>query len=303
MQKTVVLTGAGGFLAGHFAGAFAAAGWRTAGIGRSDPNQQAARFSAFHLNDLSDPDRIAHILEESAAGALVHLAAPASVAHSVRNPRADFTGHVQPTVNVLEGVRLAGMPIRVVLISSAAIYGEPRSLPVSEDAPPAPISPYGFHKLHQELLLDEYVHLHGVAGCKVRLFSTYGENLRRLAIWDMTRRALAGNPVVLGSGEESRDYIYAGDAGRAVALIAERAACRGEAINLAAGEEISIRTLASEVYRLLGIAQPPQFTGEKLTGSPTHWRADVSRLFALGFEPPPWSNGLARTVEWIRREA
>lgn len=285
MAKTVVLTGAGGFLAGHFAAAFTAAGWKTVGIGRPE---------------LAAADGIRTVIERQAPDALVHLAGPASVPKSVLDPHADFLGQALPAANVFEAVRLAGAPLRVVLISSAAVYGDPASLPVGEDAPLAPISPYGFHKLHQELLLDEAVRLHGMGGCKVRIFSTYGENLRRLAVWEMTRRALAGDRHVFGSGEETRDYLYAGDAGRAVVAIAENADFRGEAINVASGEEISIRVLASEVYRLAGIDGPPQFTGETLAGSPAHWRADVTRLRALGFDPPSWSSGLARTVAWIR---
>lgn len=285
MSKTVVLTGAGGFLAGHFAGAFAAAGWQTIGIGRPE---------------LASPGGVRAVIERHAPDALVHLAGPASVPKSLLDPHADFVGQALPAANVFEAVRLAGAPVRVVLISSAAVYGDPASLPVGEDAPLAPISPYGFHKLHQELLLDEYVRLHALRGCKVRVFSTYGENLRRLAVWEMTRRALAGDRHVFGTGEETRDYLYAGDAGRAVVAIVENAEFRGEAINVASGDEISIRELAFEVYRLAGIDQPPQFTGEALSGSPVHWRADVTRLRALGFEPPSWSSGLARTVEWIR---
>lgn len=285
MPKTVVLTGAGGFLAGHFADAFAAAGWKTVGIGRPE---------------LAAPERVHAVLERHAPDALVHLAGPASVPQSVLDPHADFLGQALPAANVFEAVRLAGAPVRVVLVSSAAVYGDPASLPVAEDAPLAPISPYGFHKLHQELLLDEHVRLHGMRGCKARIFSTYGENLRRLAVWEMTRRALAGDRHVFGSGEETRDYLYAGDAGRAVVAIAETADFRGEAVNVASGEEIPIRELAYEVYRLAGIDQPPQFTGETMTGSPAHWRADVARLRALGFDPPSWSSGLARTVAWIR---
>jgi UDP-glucose 4-epimerase len=300
VQKTAVLTGAGGFLAGHFANAFASAGWRVVGIGRSDPNHQSDRYAAFHLNDLSDADRVLSILDRSAADVVVHLAAPASVPESLRNPPGDFRAHVLPTVNALEAVRLARAPIRVILVSSAAVYGDPASLPVSEDAPLRPISPYGFHKMHQELLVDEYVRLHGVRACKARIFSTYGENLRRLAVWEIARRALRGERVALGSGEETRDYLYAGDAGRAIAVIAERAECNGEAINVAAGEEVAMRTVAAQVYAAAGIAEPPRFTGEALQGSPTHWRADIRRLRALGFDPPEWSNGLARTVQWIR---
>jgi UDP-glucose 4-epimerase len=299
MQKTVVLTGGGGFLAGHIARAFDAAGWRTTGIGRSDPNHQAGRFAAFHFDDLSDPKRIASIFERDGPEALVHLAAPASVPESVRNPREDFRAHVMPTLNVFEAVRIARGPIRVVLISSAAVYGNPDSLPVSESAPLAPISPYGFHKVHQELLLDEYAAIHGVRGCKARLFSTYGENQRRLAVWDIARRAIGGETTVMGSGDETRDYLYAGGAGRAIVIIAERGELRGEAINVSSGEEVSIRGLAAEIFRLAAVNGEPRFTGETLPGSPSRWRADISRLLALGFEPPSWSSGLGRTIEWI----
>jgi len=195
-------------------------------------------------------------------------------------------------------VRLAAVPTRVVLVSSAAVYGDPESLPVPEDAPLSPISPYGFHKLHQELLLREYVQLHGVNGCVARVFSTYGENLRRLAIWEMTRRALAGHHDVLGSGQETRDYLYAGDVGRALVVIAGKAT--GGAINVASGEEVSMREVAEKVYEAAGIRDQPHFTGEAMRGSPSHWRADVTRLNDLGFASPAWSRGLYQTVRWIQ---
>jgi UDP-glucose 4-epimerase len=298
MQRSAIITGAGGFLAGHCAAAFDEAGWRAIGIGRSDPNRQAERLAAFYASDLGDAQRIASLLEQHAPDALVHLAAPASVPQSLRHPGADFRGHVDPMVNVLEAVRLAAVPTRVVLVSSAAVYGDPESLPVPEDAPLTPISPYGFHKLHQELLLREYVQLHGVNGCVARVFSTYGENLRRLAIWEMTRRALAGHHDVLGSGQETRDYLYAGDVGRALVVIAGNAT--GGAINVASGEEVSMREVAEKVYEAAGIRDKPHFTGETMRGSPSHWRADVTRLNDLGFASPAWSRGLYQTVRWIQ---
>ena len=302
MAKTVLITGAGGFLAGHFADAFASAGWRTIGIGRTDPNRQAARFDGFDLHDVSDPERNLSILERYEPAAVVHLAAPANVQQSMRNPLADVHGHVLPTAGLLESIRIAGIDTRVVLISSAAVYGNPASLPVREDAPLKPISPYGFHKLHQELLVDEYVGIHGLRACKARIFSTYGENLRRLAVWDIARRALAGHSTVYGSGDETRDYLYAGDAARAVVCIAENAECNGEALNVASGEEVSIRALAEAIFRVAGIDEKPQFTGDALPGSPRNWRADVTRLRGLGCAGVQWAAGLARTIEWIREQ-
>jgi len=120
-------------------------------------------------------------------------------------------------------------------------------------------------------------------------------------VWEIARRALAGNMEVYGTGEESRDYLDAVDVARAVVCVAERAAFNGQAINVASGEEVSIRTLAAEIFRLLGLREGPRFTGQLLVGSPLRWRADVTRLRALGCETGAWAGGLARTVEWIRR--
>lgn len=302
MKRTALLTGAGGFLAGHAATQFTAAGWRTVGVGRSDPNRQATGFDAFLLNDLSEPARILSILERYAPDVIVHLAAPSSVPQSVQNPLADFFGHVTPTANLFDAVRTSGSSPRVILLSSAAVYGNPTRMPVNESAPIAPISPYGFHKYQQEVLADEYAALHGLRCCKARVFSSYGENLRRLAVWEIARRALAGDFRVHGTGEETRDYLYAEDIGHALVHIAETTEFRSEAINVASGEAVTIRALAAEVFQLLGIPEPPRFTDESLPASPQHWRADVSRLRSLGFPETSWSRGLPRVIDWIREQ-
>jgi UDP-glucose 4-epimerase len=302
MSNTVLITGAGGFLGGHVASAFSAAGWRTIGVGRTDPNRQAERFDAFDLHDVADTEHNISLLERYAPDAIVHLAAPASVQQSLRNPLADAQGHFVPTAGLFESVRIAGIRPRVILVSSAAVYGDPQQLPVREDAPLAPISPYGFHKVQQELLLDEYVRVHGFRGCKARVFSTYGENLRRLAVWDIARRAFAGDFTVYGSGDETRDYLYAGDAARALVCLAERAECRGEAINVASGEAVTIRKLAEEIFHAAAIDATPRFNNEALAGSPRRWRADISQLERLGCSPAQWSSGLQRTINWIREQ-
>jgi nucleoside-diphosphate-sugar epimerase len=297
-----MLTGAGGFLAGHFATAFAAAGWQTFGIGRSDRDKQAGLFDEIILTDLSDLGAVTSFAGRVTPDVLVHLAAPASVAESIDDPLADLQAHIIPTANVLYALRRSSPATRVLLISSAAVYGSPASLPISEDTRLAPISPYGFHKLQQELLVDQYAALHGLRTCKVRIFSTYGERLRRLAVWEIARRALAGNPEVLGTGEESRDYLDVTDVARAVVCIAGHAPFEGEAINVASGDDVSIAAVAAEIFRLVGLSEAPRFTGQTLPGNPIRWRADVTRLRKLGCSPASWSSGLARTIEWIASE-
>jgi nucleoside-diphosphate-sugar epimerase len=302
MARCVMLTGAGGFLAGHFARAFAAAGWQTFGIGRSDRDKQAGLFEEFVLADLSNLSVVTAFAGRVRPDILVHLAAPASVAESIDDPLADLQAHIIPTANVLYALRRSSPDTRVLLISSAAVYGSPASLPISEDARLAPISPYGFHKLQQELLVDQYAALHGLRTCKARIFSTYGERLRRLAVWEIARRALAGNPEVFGTGEESRDYLDVTDVARAVVCIADRMPFEGEAINVASGVDVSVATMAAEIFRLVGLSEAPRFTGQTLPGNPIRWRADITRLRKLGCAGASWPSGLARTIAWIVAE-
>src|SRR5204862_7019541 len=113
---------------------------------------------------------------------------------------------------------------------------------------------------------------------------------------------LSGQQSVYGSGDETRDYLYAGEVACAVALLAERAEFRGEAWNVASGESVTIRDLAQKIFRAAHIEASPQFTGEAVPGSPRCWRADVSRIRALDFTPVPWSSGLARPIDWIRAQ-
>ncbi|MBV8517029.1 MAG: NAD-dependent epimerase/dehydratase family protein [Acidobacteria bacterium] len=304
MTRTLLITGAGGFLARHIAARFRASGWRLVGLGRSDRDRAAEAYDAFQLDDLSDVTRTLSLLERYTPHAAIHLAAPSSVPESMRRPLDDFQAQVLPAARLLEAIRLAGNGTSLVLLSSAAVYGNPRTLPVAEDAPLAPISPYGFHKLQQELLCDEYRALYATRVVKARVFSTFGEGLRRLAVWDLTRRAFAGDRTVLGTGEEMRDYLYAADVASALEMIVDRAAFDGEAINIASGTGTTIAQLAAAVQRLAGLEGEPHFTGALAAGTPGRWIADVSRLASLGWTPH-WSfdDGLQRTVDWIRRHA
>jgi UDP-glucose 4-epimerase len=304
MPRTLLVTGAGGFLARHLAARFRDASWRTIGIGRSDPDRVAPAYDAFQLDDLSDSARIASLLEKFEPDVVAHLAAPSSVPESLRRPLADFESHALPVARLLDGIRTSALPARMLLLSSAAVYGNPQSLPVAETAPAAPISPYGYHKLCQEILCDEYLRVYAIPVVKARVFSVFGEGLRRLAVWDLARRAFKGQTTVLGTGEEMRDYLYAGDVADALYTIVERASFDGSAINVASGTGTTIANLAQRIFGIAGLDDPPRFTGENPAGMPTAWVADVGRLRALGWEPRhSLDDSLRKTIEWIREHA
>ena len=301
-KRTVLITGAGGFLAGHSARAFREAGWRLVGIGRSDADRQSSLFDSFKLDDLSDAARIAGVFDKFTPSLVIHLAAPSSVPASLQFPLADFEAHVMPTARLYEAIRTSATPGCVMLISSAAVYGDPHQT-IDESTPLRPISPYGFHKLQQESIADEAYKLHNIRSLKVRLFSTFGEGLRRLAVWEIAHRALRGDTTVGGTGDEVRDYLYAGDIAHALVTIAERAEFNGSAINVGAGEGTSIRSLASTMFDILGIQQSPRFTGVAAKAMPKEWIAGVEKLRALGFAPRhSLRDGLTRTLEWIKTQ-
>ena len=303
--RTAVVTGAAGFVGTHCARSLATAGWRVVGVDRILPSGGAgglSLYSSFLQDDLQDRAPLAAMLAQEEPVALIHAAGPASVEASFKSPAVDYHAQTGPLVTVLEALRITGAQTHAVLCSSAAVYGNPVSLPVEECALQNPISPYGFHKAAKEALVREYCDLFGVKASISRIFSVFGPGQRQLAVFDITRRMLAGDFSIFGTGQETRDYLYIDDAADALRTIAEKGAGNGEAINVASGEEMSIRDLAMSIAAILNLPQKAVAVQEgEAKGKPGRWRADTGRLAGLGFTPQVGiDEGLRRTVEWIR---
>lgn len=308
MSPTALITGAGGFIGKYVSKSFTDSGWRVIALSRGHRQLEAlpdVSCDVYVRSDLSNRgSELRQALREYKPNVCIHLAGPASVPDSFKEPSDDFTRHLFPFLNLLNDVRLSNQATKVLLISSAAVYGDPSTLPVREDQELSPLSPYGYHKLHQELLLKQYINIHGLRGCIARVFSTYGAGLKRLAVWDITKRALAGDRTLHGTGKESRDYLHVSDVARGLVCIAERAPFAGESINVASGQETKITHLAETIYKIVGIRGGVKLIGDNQQGrnkEPMRWHADIRQLRCLGFEPNvDLESGLSSTVEWIR---
>lgn len=279
---TVLVTGHHGFLGRHIAARYAAAGHAVVGAGRPKIEIPSAAFE--------------QLLARARPELVVHCAGPASVPASIADPDADRAGAVEVLRGLLERLGSA----RLVLVSSAAVYGQPATLPVTEDAPVAPVSPYGHNRVDAErLVLDS-----GVRVVVARVFSAYGEGLRRQVLWDIARSALAGGHVELaGTGAESRDFVHARDVARAIEVITERADFEGEIVNVGTGVETPIARLAELITAELGLGEV-RFSGVERPGDPARWRADITRLRGLGFEPAvSIEDGAASYARWARTAA
>jgi UDP-glucose 4-epimerase len=220
------------------------------------------------------------------------------------DPAADFYASPVLTFELLEAFRRFSPKTKVAYLSSAAVYGDPESLPITEEHATHPVSPYGYHKRLGELLLEEYARIYNLPAFSVRIFSAYGVGLRRQVVWDICERALTtGRLTLRGTGRESRDFVHAADVVRALATLLEKADGHGEVYNVAAGEETTIAEIAQVLLRSLGLELEPQFDGEMVPGNPHRWRADISRLTALGYtREVPLETGLSSVAQWALAE-
>jgi UDP-glucose 4-epimerase len=187
---------------------------------------------------------------------IVHLAAQVSVVHSVANPLVDMQVNYGGTLHVLEYARATGVK-KVVFASSAAVYGDVTTMPVDEDTPKSPVSPYGIDKLASELALDYYAAVHGVPATWLRFFNVYGPRQDPSSPYSgvisiFADRARAGRPLtIFGDGGQTRDFVYVGDVVRAIVAALGDGNSRVVA-NVGTGREITVLELARTVVELCG---------------------------------------------------
>jgi UDP-glucose 4-epimerase len=204
------------------------------------------------------------------------------------------------TWEVLNAIRLNAPECAFIFLSSAAVYGCPKKLPVGETYEPKPISPYGAHKWQSEMICAEFSNLFGLRTASARVFSAYGPGLRRQVLWDLCHKAITkGRIEAQGTGEESRDFLHVRDLCEALAVLAEKAPLAGEVYNFGSGEETSIRDLAEMVVGALQLDCEIAFDGSVPKGTPLNWRADISRVRNLGFLPKVGiEEGVRSYAEW-----
>ncbi len=182
-ERSLLVTGAGGFLGSHICQYFGARGHKIAALGRfaSDDSLDAMYPNLRLLAGMTLPDpAFIKAVRHFRPDLVVHCAGTASVAASVQRPYTDFQSTVEVCAFVLNTLHDHAPGCKFILLSSAAVYGEPSTLPVSESTPCDPISPYGYHKWLCELLVREYRSLFNMNASSLRIFSAYGERQQRL---------------------------------------------------------------------------------------------------------------------------
>ncbi len=304
--RRVVVTGAAGFVGSHLVEALVAQGARVLAIddfSDGHPENLAAVRSSIELVQRSVTLRDG--LDELFAGAHVvfHLAANASVPRSAEHPELDFETNVIGSHRIIESARRTNAG-RIVFTSSAAVYGDPVREPMDESHPFAPKSPYGGSKLAAEHLLEANARCFGFDQRRLRLFNTYGPRQRKYVMFDLLEklRRDPANLVLLGSGEQVRDYSYVSDTVDAILLVGAHPKARGEVYNVAGEHPVGVKALVTMIVDVLGIPKPRvSFSGESWPGDVLRWLGDSSKLRALGFTPRvSLDEGIRALVDWHR---
>lgn len=293
-MNSILVTGAAGFIGSHLVRHLAAQGHAVAGVDLV-PAEHAGLgpcVSGWDARGLSANSLDAAREQAGEFDLVFHLAGGSSVGESFAHPARDFAATVGGTAILLEWLRGSALDARLVIVSSAAVYGNIHSGPIGEDAATQPYSPYGAHKYAMEATVRGWSSSFGIPAVAVRLFSVFGPGLRKQLFWDLSARLIGHDePVTLGgSGGEMRDWTHVADVVRALEAASGLARVGMPILNAGSTLGSSVQQVSRGLARALG-ADPERirFSGQARPGDPFSLVAAPGQLAATGFE---WSTGL-----------
>ncbi len=311
MTKTALVTGGAGFVGSHLCTALLKDGYRVRVLDNcSTGNVANLKDSIDGIEFIQGDIRDSKIVSKSLSGVnyVFHLAAQVSVAGSMDDPATCFDINVTGTNLLLQHAARLGVE-KVVISSSAAVYGEQDILPIKEDNPLFPLSPYAASKQMDEILAELYSRSFQLSVTCLRYFNIYGprqnpNSAYAAAIPIFIRQMLKNeSPILYGNGGQTRDFIYVEDVARANLLAAESNTQCGEILNICTGTQISIMELLTQISKI--VSSSPEFIIKPArSGDIYHSYGSPQRAKeTIHFEPRfTFSEGLQSTIEWMKNE-
>jgi UDP-glucose 4-epimerase len=293
--RRILVTGGAGFIGSHLVSLLLKQGCKVTVLDnlstgklenlRGCLNDSGFKFVKGDLRNRRD-------LEEAVRGvdAVFHLAAITSVPYSVKHPNVTMKVNVEGTRKLLEAC-LRGRVKSFIYVSSCAVYGEPKYLPIDEKHPTKPISPYAESKLKAERICRDFQEAHGLKTTVLRPFNVYGPGMRSdqyggVVARFIERLRLGKPPIIYGDGEQTRDFIHVEDAVRAMILALDNEETAGRTFNVATGTPTSINRLAQLLIDLFGAKGIKPKHRKPRIGDVKYSYADIREAKAiLGFEP------------------
>jgi UDP-glucose 4-epimerase len=300
------VTGARGFIGRRLALALCDQGLVVGGLGHGHLPAESWRHAglANWLNSQITTEALGQLAADCGTPDFVfHLAGGSTVGASLHAPLEDFTRTTSTTAILLEWLRNHSPRSQLVVASSAAVYGDTAGATAEESRRPMPVSPYGYHKLMMEQLCQEYSQVFGIQTAIVRLFSVYGEGLRKQLLWDCGVKLLAdGDCIELGgTGEELRDWVHVDDAAAMLQHVARLASAACPVFNGGSGAGVCVRDMVTLLATALRRPKRIEFSGIRRRGDPAALVANPARLVAAGHLcHVSLDIGVQRYADWFR---
>ncbi|HEY4290087.1 MAG TPA: NAD-dependent epimerase/dehydratase family protein [Puia sp.] len=294
--EKIFIAGSEGFIGRNLVNYFKSEGFEVFGCDLSDFSTDEYTYfrvspSMSELEEILRTHNFSYCINSSGSG---------SVPNSLSDPINDFEANSLTVVRLLDAIRRYRPECRFLQISSAAVYGNPQKLPVSEELPCAPLSPYGYHKWISELICREYTTLYKMRIAIVRPFSTYGPGQRKQILWDICTKIKNEDYVKLfGTGNESRDFIHVHDLAVLMHCIIKSDKFNCDIFNAASGKESKISEIVA-IFKEYYKEGKFKFSGEERLGDPLNWQADISKVSSLGFQPSmSLDKGILEYLKWF----
>lgn len=279
-----LITGGCGFIGSHIAEALVSQGRKVRLLdnlssGHESNIEHLRGQLEFVRGDIQNRSEISKAMQ--GVSHLFHEAALVSVADSVESPRANHDINLTGTLNVMEAAREAGVK-RVVMASSAAVYGNSPELPKREDMRPEPESPYAIGKITGEYILRVYAKLYGLETVALRYFNVYGPRQDPSSVYSGVISKFSDSllnaecPLIFGDGKQTRDFVFVKDVVQAnLKAMHSPELGGGEVFNVGSGSESSLLDLLNILKSLSGSDLRPIFRAER-KGDIRHSVADIA---------------------------
>jgi UDP-glucose 4-epimerase len=311
--RGILVTGGAGFIGSHLVDALAAQKPGSLHVvdnlflGKRENLEDAGRvFPAlhFHLMDATEGGVLRRLIREQNIDTVFNLATKA-LGYSFEDPADAFHVNTQIAGHLLEALRLKEIEC-LVHFSSSEVYGSAQVVPMPESHALAPHTPYAAGKAAADLLIRSYEKSFGLKVLTLRPFNNYGprqnQGLYAGVIPITMGRLLRGEPpVIQGTGDQTRDFIFVRDTARFAVDLAKRDELRGRTFNLGSGAEISIRDLVGRMGRIAGYTGPVSSAPARAGDVQRHC-GDARALQSVAgtLDLTPIDRGLAETWAWYR---
>lgn len=310
-NKSLLVTGAAGFIGSHLTdallaqGAGAVIGVDNLFLGSMEnlaAAQRSSRFK-FYREDAEDLSAMDHILAQHRVEVVFNLATKALL-YSFANPEGAYMVNVE-LMRTLLYLQRKGAFQTLIHCSSSEAYGTAQIFPMDENHPYVPATPYAAGKAAADLMALSYAHTFGNDLCVIRPFNNYGPRQNQTrgleAVIPLTAaRLMRGEaPIIYGDGEQTRDFIFVEDTVRGLLAAYAQSATRGQVLNLASGEELRIAAVIKGICDYFNYTGAIEYRPARTADVRRH-RGDIQRARALlGFAPKVgFEEGLRRTLDW-----